>query len=105
MKLMEKRQEDSLSTERACVVKGVRVFENEGHSLLGIFFFFKGFACGIWRFPKLGVDSELQLLAYTTATAMPDLSRVCNLYCSSQQCRILNPLSEARDMNPHPHGS
>jgi len=28
---------------------------------------------------------------------MPDLSRVCDLYHSSQQRRILNPLSEARD--------
>ena len=29
--------------------------------------------------PRLGVKSELQLLAYTTATATPDLSHVCNL--------------------------
>ena len=47
--------------------------------------------------PRLGVESELQLLAYTTATAMPDPSRVCNLHHSSQQRRILNQLSEARD--------
>ena len=33
----------------------------------------------------------------TTATAMPDLSWVCNLHLSSRQCRILNPLSEVRD--------
>ena len=45
--------------------------------------------------PKLGVESELQLPA--TATAMWDPSCVCNLYHSSQQCRIPNPLSEARD--------
>ena len=32
-----------------------------------------------------------------TATAMPHLTHVCNLYHSSQQCWILNPLSEARD--------
>ena len=32
-----------------------------------------------------------------TATAMPDLSRICNLYHSSWQDRILNPLSRARD--------
>ena len=44
----------------------------------------------------IGVKSELQLLAYTTATAMPDSSQVCNLRRSSQQCQILNPLSEAR---------
>ena len=47
--------------------------------------------------PKLGVESELQLLAYTTATAMPDPSRVCDLHHSPWQRRILNPLSEARD--------
>jgi len=35
--------------------------------------------------------------AYATTTAMPDLSRVCDLHHSSQQPRILNPLSEARD--------
>ena len=47
--------------------------------------------------PRLGVQSELQLLAYTTATATSDLSRICDLLCSSQQHRILNPLSGARD--------
>ena len=47
--------------------------------------------------PRLGVESELHLLAYTTATATPDLSHICNLHHSSQQHRILNPLSEARD--------
>ena len=46
---------------------------------------------------RLGVKSELQLPAYTTATATLDLSRLCDLHCSSQQCRILNPLNEARD--------
>ena len=47
--------------------------------------------------PRLGIESEIQLLAYTTATAMQDLSRVCNLHHSSLQCWILNPVSEARD--------
>ena len=47
--------------------------------------------------PRLGVESELQLLAYTTATATPDLSCVCDLHHSSRQCPILNPLSKARD--------
>ena len=47
--------------------------------------------------PRLGVESELQLLAYTTATAAPDPSCVCNLHHSSGQSQILNPLSEARD--------
>ena len=46
---------------------------------------------------RLGVELELQLPAYTTAIAMPDPSRVCDLHHSSQQCWILNPLSRARD--------
>ena len=47
--------------------------------------------------PRLGIELELQLLAYTTTIATQDLSCVCNLYYSSQQCQILNPLSETRD--------
>ena len=47
--------------------------------------------------PRLGVLSELQLPAYTTATAMWDPRHICDLHHSSRQCRILNPLSEARD--------
>ena len=49
--------------------------------------------------PRLGVELALQLLAYitTTATAMEDPNRVCGLHHRSQQCWILNPLSEARD--------
>jgi len=35
--------------------------------------------------------------AYSTATATPDLSCVCNLHHSSQQCQILNLLSKTRD--------
>ena len=44
-----------------------------------------------------GVELELQLLAYTTATAIPDLSRIYDLHHSSGQHQILNPLSKARD--------
>ena len=46
--------------------------------------------------PRLVVESELQLLAYNTATAMPDPSRVCDLHHSLWQRWILNPLMEAR---------
>ena len=46
--------------------------------------------------PGLGVESELQLPAYTTVTAMPDPSCVCNLHHNSWQHQILNPLSEVR---------
>ena len=41
--------------------------------------------------PRLGVQSELHLPAYTTATQDP--SRVCNLHSSSWQHQIFNPLS------------
>ena len=47
--------------------------------------------------PRLGAKAELQLLAYATATATPDPSHVFDLHHSSRQCRILDPLSEARD--------
>ena len=46
--------------------------------------------------PSLGVESELQLLAYATATATQDPSCVCDLHHRSQQRQILNPQSEAR---------
>ena len=46
-------------------------------------------------------QSELRLPAFTTATARPYLSCVFDLYHSSWQCRILNPLSEARDRTPN----
>ena len=47
--------------------------------------------------PRLGVELELQLLAYTTATAMLDPSHVCDLHHSSWQFWILNQMSGARD--------
>ena len=47
--------------------------------------------------PRLGVKLELQLPAYTTATAMQDMNHIFDLYHSSGQCQILDPRSEARD--------
>jgi len=47
--------------------------------------------------PRLGVELELQLPAYTTATGTQGLSLACDLHHSSWQRQILNPLSEARD--------
>ena len=41
--------------------------------------------------PRLGVEMELQMLAYAVSTAMPDLSQVCDLHHSSWQRQILNP--------------
>ena len=67
--------------------------------IFGVFLFFCFLGPHTWymEVPRLGVKWELQLLAYITATATWDLSLICNLHHSSQQCRILSPLSEARD--------
>ena len=46
--------------------------------------------------PRLGVELELQLPAYTTATVMSGPSHIFDLCHSFQQCWILNPLGEAR---------
>ena len=56
---------------------------------LFFFFFFFGLHLQHMEVPGLGVKSELQLLAYTTATAMWNLTHICNLYCSLQQRQIL----------------
>ena len=45
--------------------------------------------------PRLEVKLELQPVTYTTATAMPDPSRVYDLHHSSQPHQILNPLNKA----------
>ena len=49
------------------------------------------------KIPRLGVELELLLPAYTTATAMQDPSLVCDIHHSSQQRQILHQLSKARD--------
>ena len=47
--------------------------------------------------PSLGVELELQLPAYTTATAKRNPSLICELHHSSRQCWILNPLRGMRE--------
>ena len=47
--------------------------------------------------PRLGVESELQLPAYSIATATQDLNCICNLHHSWLQHRIFKPLNKARD--------
>ena len=47
--------------------------------------------------PGLGVELELQLLTYDTATATPDPRRLCDLHRGSWQCQILHLFHEARD--------
>ena len=67
--------------------------------LLFVLFCLLGLHLWHMEVPMLGVESEpqLQLPAYTTATATWDLSRVCDIHHSSRQHWILNPLSEGRD--------
>ena len=59
------------------------------------FFFFLGPHPWHMEVPRLEIELELYLPAYTTATIEP--SCVCDLHHNSWQCQILNPLSEARD--------
>ena len=60
------------------------------------FFFFLLLGPHLWHVavPRPGIELEP---AITTATAMPDLSRVCDLHHSSWQCWIRNPLRKARN--------
>ena len=60
------------------------------------FFFFLGLYLWYMEVPGLGVESELWLPAYATATEAWDLSCICGLHHSLQQCWILNPLSQRR---------
>ena len=53
--------------------------------------------------PRLGVELQLQLQAYMTAVAIPDLSEIFNQCHSLWQGQIINLLSKARGLNPHPH--
>ena len=49
------------------------------------------------KFPRLGIESELQLLAYVMVSEMRDPSCIFKLPHSSQQHPIPDPMSEARD--------
>ena len=73
------------------------------HVCVYVYFYFILFFCFLgphqrhMEVPRLGVGSAMQLLAYLTATATQDPSRVFDLHPHPRQCRILNPLSEAMD--------
>ena len=78
---------------------GVFSFLNFLSFFLSFFFFFAflGVHLQHMEVSRLGVESELQLPAYTTATATRDPSRICNLHHRSRQLQIPNPLNKARD--------
>ena len=65
--------------------------------LLLLLFCFLGLYLWHMEVLKLGVELKLQLPAYTTASATPVLSSVCDLHHSSQQPWIPDPLSKASD--------
>ena len=79
--------------------KRLRSPKEEGILPGGYFFFwlFLGLHLQYMEVARLGVQSELQLLVYTRATATQDPSCICDLHQSSQQHWILNPLTKARD--------
>ena len=55
-------------------------------------FSFYNHTCRLWKF--LGQGSKLSCSCQTaTARVQPDLSCICDLCCSLQQCQILIPLS------------
>ena len=56
-----------------------------------------GLHLGHMEVPRLVVESELQLPADATATAMRDPSLICDLHRGSRQHQILSPLRKARD--------
>ena len=51
--------------------------------------------------PGLRAELQWQMLAYTAATATPDLSHICNLHCSCSNARSL-PTKRGQELNPHP---
>ena len=67
-----------------------------------VFFFFLRLHPQHMEVPRWGTELELQLPAYTTATATPDPSHIFDLHHISRQHQILNPVSEARDGTHNP---
>ena len=59
-------------------------------------FYFLGPRVWHMKVPRLGVELELQLPAYTTAIATQNPKHICNLHHSSWQHQILNLLREVR---------
>ena len=87
---------DDTHPSRAILLTRSLIFHFD--TILQSSFFFPSFGLYLryMQVPGLGVKQELQLLAYTTATAMWDPSCVCSLHHSSQQHQIPNSVSEAR---------
>ena len=65
-----------------------------GNCIFKLYHVIEKYSINMWIQKSLFPD------AYTTATAIWDLSQICNLLHSLWQCQILNSLSKARDW-PH----
>ena len=76
------------STKEGQACKGFLEDSWRNHNFF-IFFVFLGMHPWHTEVPRLGVESELQPLVYATATAMLDLSWVCDPHNSSWQCQII----------------
>ena len=87
-----------ISTNSAQWFQNPCIFSNTCYfPFLFLFFCFLGLHPRHMKVPRLEVKLKLQLLVYTTATAMWDPSCICDLHHSSWQCWIPNPLRKARD--------
>ena len=73
-------------------------------SQINFLFVFLGTNLQHMEVPRPGLELELSLPAYTTATATRDLIHICYLHHSPWQHQILNPLKEAQGSNSCPHG-
>ena len=63
--------------------------------MISFYFYFLGLC--LWHIEAPGLGVQLDMQAYITATATQDLSPICDLSCSLQQCWIPNPLMEVKD--------
>ena len=77
-----------------------------------LFFVFFLFVCFLGphpqhiEVPRPGVESELQLLAYATATATWEVSCVCDYTTAHGNTRSSDaqPTEQGQGLNLHPHG-
>ena len=93
--IREKPQTPKISSDKKLLFS---FFLSVSLSLLSLFVFL---GPHLWHMevPRLGVESGLQLPAYTTVTATGNPRCICDLHPSLRQHPILNPLSKARDQS------
>ena len=82
-----------------CFASNFAIFKPFSSSSLSLFCFLVAFRAAPTAYGNSQIRGQIRtiVLVYTTASATQDLSCICDLYHSSRQCWILNPLSEARE--------